>query len=684
MPKLDINLWQKRIQKCIQLQSKRREERIQAIKLYTGTFFGKPTKNEPDKSEVNFLYEYVDVLVSAIYARNPFIFARSRSSRYASFAQTMQDTINYYWVEKKLKQKIRKTIKETILQPPGWMMAGYKLIKSRTDFDREFEREFPELRDQGKTEEQLGILDETIKDDDVFAEDKSSWDVVWPDGYNNRRQAPYLIVIERTNLEEITNNPSYKSSVKSRLLSHSGPSHTIQNPTIFTMSASVNAVPNAIRSDRDLEETPKRLFHVWDRRNQQIFTLVENYMEDTIFGPEEWPYLPDGFPLFDLSFNDVPATDTESNSYPLSDVVPMLPQLKELSFVSGRMLRHGKRQGTVILAQEGDVDDTQAANIQNAGDMDLVIVDNISRIQTFKPDSVPPDWYRLRDQILQDLLRISGFEQMIASVRGIETATESENIQEGARLRQSHKIDLIEDFTVDFARYFAGLIWQFKSKEQIAEILGEEVNDDMWLPLPRLENGEIDKFRARKIIQSEIFFRIDAGSTRPPKNQAVERKQKMDLIGVLKANFPNRFKDEILLPQILKEFDFKDIDRAVIGFDEQEIAAAQQENQLLLQGQRQIVSPNENHVLHLQVHAQVTQNATLNPTPEFDEHVSEHAKFMEIQNPNLSPQSGDIKRAPSSTTPDIKRQGVPDFSDLLGAVSSTQRNTGTNTGGPNV
>ncbi|KKL59797.1 hypothetical protein LCGC14_2211710, partial [marine sediment metagenome] len=45
-------------------------------------------------------------MIAAIYARDPFIFVRARSGKWAAFAETMELVINYYWKELKLKKKI--------------------------------------------------------------------------------------------------------------------------------------------------------------------------------------------------------------------------------------------------------------------------------------------------------------------------------------------------------------------------------------------------------------------------------------------------------------------------------------------------------------------------------------------------------------------------------------------------
>lgn len=659
-------MWQARVQRAIDLQNTKKIERQEILKLLKGEFFGNPFRRGDELSEINFVHEYLKVKVGGIYARDPYIFVRARSSFWYPFAETMQTTLNYYWRELQIKRKIKKAIIDGVLIPPGWVGIGYtgslQTKRGRPSLQ-------PELRSL-KTEGQLGILDETIKGDDVFAKHISSWNVVWPDGYHDIRKAPYLIEIQESPLVDILNNPLYKDAkydLKSTITKGK-----IKKVKPFKMSANI---PTTVDSSVDDEIQTVKLFHIWDKRSHERFTLAENLKDDTLY-KTEWDYLIEGFPQYPLIFNEVPQSDTEANSYPMSDIVPMLPQLRDLSIINSAILRHGKRHGSIILVKKGRYSEADITKIQQSGDLDCIELESLNEqdIQTFNTPSLPNDWYKIRALVIEDLMRISGFQQLLAQAQGIETATESENLRLGELLRRSESVDIIEDFTVDVARGLAGLIWQYIGRERISNIIGEIATEQMWPTLPS------DMEEARGIIQQELQFRIEAGSTRPPKDTAVERKQWMDLTGTIVANFPNRIKQGEYLKQLLKKFDFKDVEDLIITNDDQEIAIAQEENKLLLQNIPQLVSPNENHILHLQVHGQVYQVPGLQKTPEFGEHVFKHSKYLEQNSPKVTPQRGDAKIAPVTTTPEMRRTGVPENVDLVGGATSV-RGAGENIGG---
>ena len=127
----------------------------------------------------------------------------------------METVINYYFRELKLKQKIKDCILDTILIPPGWINIGYTgQLQSTRRRRRDLFGELVSPMDQplDKTEAELGILDETIKNDDVFARYISANNIVWPDGYNNIREAPYIIEIQELPLIDVIANPLFNKS----------------------------------------------------------------------------------------------------------------------------------------------------------------------------------------------------------------------------------------------------------------------------------------------------------------------------------------------------------------------------------------------------------------------------------------------------------------------------------------
>ena len=106
------------------------------------------------------------------------------------------------------------------------------------------------------------VLDETIKNADVFMRYVSYTDVCWPDGYNNIREAPYIIRIERTKLTEVINNPLYNSK-KNDIKGTQGRSVT-RLPKLRTFKSNV---PISRDIDSNEDKTDVILYHIWDMLN---------------------------------------------------------------------------------------------------------------------------------------------------------------------------------------------------------------------------------------------------------------------------------------------------------------------------------------------------------------------------------------------------------------------------------
>jgi len=660
-----VKMWFQRVSRAIDLRNTKKEERDTIVKMYTSSFFGNVFNQDGEMIDENFVYEYVQVVLSASYSRDPNFFIRTKNPKLGEFAETMELMLNDTWRTKKGKKKTKQAILDAILQTPGFLEIGYLFISEKKKQEKEIEQEFPELKKLGneKVEEQKGILDETIKEDDVFLNHRSSRDVMWPNGYHDIRESPYMIVEEDTTLDIVLDNPSYKHKDKIRQLG------VVHNKISSVKAYNLTALPKSIDFTQiDFELTPITLYHIFDKVGRKRFTLIKGFDEDAIH-ENNWDYLNEGHVLYPLIFNEIPKTDNNCHSFGLSDIVPLIPQLKELSFITTAMMKHRKRAGTLIIAKNGAVTPAQADKIQKASDIDFVLLDEISEefVKGFTPPALPKDFYALRGIILESLMRISGYNQLLGVARGVQTATESENVRAGAVLRQSEKVDVVEDFITEVGKGLAALLWEFKNKKDVEEVIGEVPTDKQWPDITKVPRNE-----ARKIINRLLRFSIEAGSMRPAKDEAVERKQWTDLMGVIKANFPGRFNESILLKQLLKKFNFRDIERAVLGHDEEEIAAAQEENKLLLEGVPQVVSPNENHMLHMQVHSQAYETPGLEIPKEMDEHLLKHKQNFEAQNPNVLPQRGDSKIAPQTNNPDQRRGGVTAFPDIVGSVRSSR------------
>ena len=169
---------------------------------------------------------------------------------------------------------------------------------------------------------------------------------------------------------DVMNNPMFKD-VKKDLLAGTPTTKNQEQAKRFGLKDDVKPINMTADDGLDLEAIELTLYKVFDKRSQKRFILAKNFDKDTLW-EKDWKFLPEGFPLFPLIFNEIPPTDEKANSYPLSDVVPMLPQLKELSKLNLAIMRHRKRSGMVIAGRRGAINSNEITNITQARDLEIV------------------------------------------------------------------------------------------------------------------------------------------------------------------------------------------------------------------------------------------------------------------------------------------------------------------------
>lgn len=664
-----VKVWKSRIERGKALRNEQKGQWDRAIDLYNCK--ASAGEYDPERVDVHFPNWYIDNLVPLVYFRDPYIFIKSRNPSYSDFAWTMEQAVNIYWRKIDMKQQMKRVIKSGFLMPPGWIKTGYtakigqdignleeeqnkSLVKQIKDFVLNKVRNKEEL-----TTEEQGVLNQYIEEESIFATWIPSWNILLPEGYQIIGNMPYIIEIEEIPKIDFMANPLYenKNSIKTtKYKSLSDSSGRLHKPKWSN-------VPEGDDSEQEIVT----LYHIQDRRERVNITLSQESDEVHFMG--DWYPAKDGFDYEPLIFDESIPNSEKSNPYPVNVLIPILPQIMEQSKARTQMAKWRRRASALILAQRGLATEEDLRQFTETDAVQILNVSNIAAFQLSNIPNLPEGVFKFDDIIKQDLQMATNMGQlMFQPQEGQRTATQAQIGQSGLQLKVSARVDAVEEYTIKVAKKLACLLWNFYSAEQISELIGEPVTPQMWLPLPK------DQKERRRVLNSEMTFRIDAGSTAPPKDESVERKQWLDAISIIATIAPERLRKDETVKSIIKTFKYvKDIDKIVISNDEEEMNTAMQENQLMLQGMPQAVSPNENHQIHVSVHSQAGGN------PIVDQHILQHAKMMGVTSKSgvgSTPQGGD-KRPPSqSSNPEIMRQGATNEGDIY---QSTQ-NLGIGTG----
>lgn len=663
-----LSMWRSRIERSKSVQAQMHNTWRNAIDLYNCEFFNKAYSGfDPERVDVHFANWYINNVIPLVYFRDPFIFIKGRSNPYFSFGQTLETVVNIYWGKLDLKQQFKRVILSSCLMPPGWLKTGYT-AKIGQDISKLDEIRNKNVLDSIKetitgvfkekkalTPEEQGVLDEYIEEESIFASWIPSWNVLLPQGYHLISKMPYLIEVEDIPKIDFLAHPLYKNKDKakqttSKSLDDSGGTHT-RKPT-YNRLTPVKAT--------DDETEIIRLYHIQDRRTNARIVLSDD-AEDAHF-EGKWSYDVDGFSLEPLVFDETLPMKEKSNPYPPNLLQPIFPQIIEQSQARTQMVKWRKRASAIILAQKGILTEEDMRQIEKTEAVQIVYVSSIGAFQMTQVPNLPNDVFKVDEVIKQDLQMGTNMGQlMFQPQKGQRTATQAQIGQSGLQLKASARVDVLETFTVKVARKLALLLWQFYDREKIKEIIGEPVTEQMWPTLPD------DPKERRRIINSEIQVRIDAGSAAPPKDETVDRKQLLDYASIVATIAPEKIKKGKFIEKLTEKFKFvKDVEQIVKTDEDAEMQTAMEENQYMSQNMPQAVSPNEDHEIHIQVHSQMAGQ------PLVDEHIIKHSQFMGIPQSGVGtkPQAGDTRPPMKSTSPETVRKAPPTQGGIYQSVQN--------------
>lgn len=684
----EINLWKGLIQRSEAVQGRQHDEWNKAISLLNCQYFNRHASKLDERVDVNFVNWYISNLIPLIYFRDPYIFVKSKTEDWSRFAETLEKVINTIWKDQKLKQQFKRVILSALLQPPGWIMTGYtaKIDEDIAKSDENKEKGLINTikdaikgaisKKEDKLPSQMGVLNQNIKEESVFADWIPSWNVLMPAGYHLVSKMPWICHYEDVAIMDFMANPMYKNKEYM---------HGIYKDDSVSGGKLIRKViyQDPIPFDNIKDEiTTIRLYHVWDRRKQERFTI--SMMCDDYHFKGDWPYDFEGFPLEPLVFEETlptnrTETDGDNGPYPYNVVRPILPQVLENSNARTQMSAWRRRAGAIIMAQSDLATEEDMNQIQQSQAVQLIRVSNLAAFNMQQTPALPPQVFQVNEVIQNDLQMATNMGQiMFQPQEGQRTATQAQIAQSGLQLKVSSKQDCVEDFTVAVAKKLIQTAWQFFDRQQVQELIGEVVSDVMWPDLPK------DRKDRRRMINNMKIF-IDSGSAAPPKDETVDRKQLLDAISIAANIAPEVIKKAETVTAIFKKFKFeKDLDKLVMTNDEGERQAAMEENALMATNIPCIVSPNNNHIIHLEEHAKAP------PTTARDQHMLEHAKFggllpgdegvasegnRQASQQAGGAQKGDLRAPVQSTNPEVARQGIPSASRI--DASSNDKGPGT-------
>lgn len=330
------------------------------------------------------------------------------------------------------------------------------------------------------------------------------------------------------------------------------------------------------------------IHQIWDKRSKQLLTFADGH--DQCLEEEAWDAETEGFPLVDLSFEDIP-----DDYYGTPEIQYSYPQQKELNALRTNMRSRFNRTKGITWAS-GSISEEVKSAYANAKDGEVVstgMTDDVDiRRNLLKDEGLPPDAnvHIYQRQIMQDILDVDGVsaEQRGAGDPNIESATASANVEKHAQIRSSDRGDRVRTFYLDIARKIHMLLLQFPNEKRDRLVAGSLAGQFTRLKYTLAE------------IRGEYALEMDLSTTLAENPQTRETRAVMNY---------NLFRaDPLCNPERLLVDVFKSQNKPDPAGYLLFLRAPDEEFQLVMTGLPAEAHERDNHEVHLKAHnAQMLQ-----------------------------------------------------------------------------
>ncbi len=501
----------------------------------------------------NLIGAFIDILVALLYARNPDVSVRkapqvdeSNTYQMQIFARTMEIVISSLWKKGNLKGAARKGVRSVLSNSEGWLKCTMRADKNPQPIVEAALNDAQETL--ARIQAQLDLLeDPQDQDPETLAAEKAEKEALIKELQNKVELAVNkMFVIDFVKTERIqvstdvdsiedyldanwVGNEAYyekddllatfttlvaKDLEPAKLYYQTAPkeltTRDIDNvlPQGTLTAESAQAFTTA---SSDPESKPfYRVIEVWDRRDKQIYTMVEG-VEKWAVEPYAPPYPTERFyPYFYFAFYEV-----DGSRHPQSLAWRLYKLQDEYSSSRSNFRITRERSIPGVLFNGSQLDDVQAKKLADAK------LQEFTAIMPADPDTPLSDLFaqkpvaqidmRIFDPtlILSDMERISGVQEALSAAisqpGNPKTATEANIQQSGTQARTTSDRDNLEAMLTDLAQYTAQQALQCLSIKDVQRLAGKKA---FWPAGMDIE----DMFTMVEIV-------IEAGSTGKPRQQ---------------------------------------------------------------------------------------------------------------------------------------------------------------------
>jgi len=490
-----VQTWLQKIEHAKRYQ-KKASEHFRWTRLteeYRGYFTGLQDAADIYIPALNYIFAYVKAEIPRLALRDPRISVNPKKGSSILSAKILERALNYIWRTKKIKRENKKNLLDVLLVGHSWFKTGY-------------------TGKFGTIEDANGNTFEFVESEDFFGYRVPYENILFnPDSNDPPFDCQWIAHAVWMDLDEVKNNKEFK--------------HT-ENLEPSLKEDDITSAKDPIDGRQRFDPTtPKiKLYEVWDKKNQVLFTITEG-CEYYIREPRKWPYDMRGFPFSFLRLNEDPWCP-----YGLPDCYMFEDQVIELIKIRAQELDHLKRFNRQLLLSDGTMtDDTKQQFAMGVAGAVLDVNTGgrpISEVVAPIPyPQIQTDIYAIEDRLQQDMIRVHG--QTITEQGGTQKTSsrslgEVEAFNQGAANRREDKIDSIEDFIEDIASNLVALLQQYADVPFYVAVTGDAMEQIMkeleQRPSAGMKNsvtGTNGFTFTKEDIKGEFDFEVVPGSTKP-------------------------------------------------------------------------------------------------------------------------------------------------------------------------
>jgi len=481
-----------------------RQDWVRYLLLYTDgdweAAFGVPESLEI--VPVNKTFSYLRSQIPRLFFKVPKVFTPPIGPDDAKHAQMAGDWCNALWRTLPLKREARLAVMDAMIFGNGFMKVGFHTDEVQrfddivqASIEAEARALEYETLDAQRAEQGLSFQDLDQSTPPQALKKKSEQvreygESIYPELPWGKRVSPFMLLVDpaatsdndarwmchvtHPSLEDAKQTTSYKKSERDRLKAKTSgvledlfPGGTLDGAEgsetlvkrimnlveerggISLITSPLNKLQGHDETGEDESVMSTEIFEVYDKKTNEILVFAED-SEDFLFrAPQPYKHISDSFPFAHLILNEVP-----DSYWGMSDLRPLLPQIRELTRLRSQALEHVKRcSNKKLLLAQGALDENNRDRLEEPGTGIVVETTTGSTRDIVIPadfGNVSPDIYALGSIVKQDFDETAGQGEQQRGISTGDTATESAIVERNANIRIADRQDSVLDFLADF------------------------------------------------------------------------------------------------------------------------------------------------------------------------------------------------------------------------------------------